>query len=263
MWLAISSAKKPSMVPERSSYAIRIHPAFCAQQMRIVLTIWRSQMIKIYGDHWWMPAVNHVLLSKHCVKMCEACFSVQTVTMAPARVLLEWILSQSRIKKQQRINDAASWKEPTTSHYVTSWIVWRRLLVKWESFFPEKLTSFGKKKRKITAITRSHSWVQKPKPVSDPGMLTHNLIYIYVKLLYIRFTPHPGFQSPPRLVFIFVGKTYKPLFATGILGEGRSNIKGGTNYCGPEKASLLPVGLELVNSGAPNKFPLRKGMENP
>ena len=77
--------------------------------------------------------------------LCEACFSVQTVTMAPARVLLEWILSQSRVKKQQRIKDAASWKDPSTSHYVTSWTVWRRLLVKWESFFPEKLPFFSEK----------------------------------------------------------------------------------------------------------------------
>ena len=132
-------------------------------------------------------------------------------------------------------------------------------------FFPGKTDLLWKKKEKnhcnnkITFLSSEAQARKRPRHAHTQFIY----IYIYVKLLYIRFTPHPGFQSPPRLVFIFVGKTYKPLFATGILGEGRSNIKGGTNYCGPEKASLIAVGLELVNSGAPNKFPLRKGMENP
>ncbi len=58
------------------------------------------------------------------------------------------------------------------------------------------------------------------------------LVYVYVDLcdsqnmskggaVYLRSTPHPGFQSPPGLWTIFSRESQpKPSFVTGILGGG-------------------------------------------
>ena len=102
--------------------------------------------------------------------VCEACCQLQTVTMAPARVLLEWILSQSRIQKKNKQHLKRPF--PATMSLWTPWDLLGQVCSKWEmlcAFFSGKKTTFWKTYHLGT------SFLEKGRATSPPSQ-NHNLV---------------------------------------------------------------------------------------